>query len=377
MTITLVGVFDTMKEAQQARSRLQKEGVADASIRVEAGTDASATTSTRSTMSTDAQSGDDVDRRDFWDKLFGWMSDDDDDEDRRTSTRHYDEAMRRGNAVLTVGLDDATRAERISDLLNECGAVDVDERVAQWRSTGYAGPAQKPVVASGTGDHDRDRDHDHDSKDDQTLRSIEEQLKVGKQTVKRGRVRIHRSMTERPVEEQVTLHEERVRVERTPVDRAATDADLRGAFKDRNIELTETAEEAVVAKTARVVEEVHVRTDATDRVETVRDTVRKTKIDVEKMDDGPNSSPSGAAVGKAGNGGSSRMPAGSAGSSGSKGSDLGSAADSGNRRGTGAGSLAGSAGAGHRKGAAGYGGAERRHSANPNYHGPERRMVGL
>ena len=326
MTITLVGVFDTMKEAQQARSRLQAEGVADASIRVKADTDASPATPSKSTT---ANSGDDVDRRDFWDKLFGWMSDDEDDAERRTSTQHYDEAVRRGNALLIVRLDDASRADRISDLLNECGAVDVDERVAKWRATGYEGAGLGQMAAGDS------------MAGDQTLQSIEEQLKIGKKTVQRGRVRIHRTMSERPVEEKVTLHEERVRVERTPVDRAATAADLSGAFEDRNLEFTETSEEAVVAKTARVVEEVRVRTEASDRVETVRDTVRKTEIEVEKVD---------------GETGSSSAAAGS-------------------KRGTGTTGLAGSVRAAHRQGSSGYGGAERRHAANANYHGPERRMA--
>ncbi len=365
MTVTLVGVFDTMKEAQQARSRLHEEGVADASIRVESGTDASSPTSS---MSNTAQTGDDVDRRGFWDKLFGWMSDDDDDDDRRTVTQHYDEAVRRGNAVLTVSLDDASRADYISDLLDDCGAVDVDERVAQWRGAGYASPALGSVAASG------------DVDGGQTLQSIEEQLKIGKQTVQRGRVRIHRSTSERPVEEQVALHDERVRVERKPVDRAATEADLSGAFEDRHIELTETTEEAVVAKTARVVEEVRLRTDATDRVETVHDTVRSTEFDIEKMDDKSAPTRSGAASGHAANAASASTAAGSSrmsgGSGGSMRSDLSSAGGAaGTQRSGGVGGLGERAGSSFRKGTDGYGGAERRRSADMNYSGPERRMA--
>ena len=43
------------------------------------------------------------------------------------------------------------------------------------------------------------------------------------------------------------------------------------------------SEEAVVGKEARVVEEIGLRKEATDRVETVRDTVRETKVDVEQV----------------------------------------------------------------------------------------------
>ena len=70
-------------------------------------------------------------------------------------------------------------------------------------------------------------------------------------------------------------------IDRRPVDREVTEADLLGG--SRTIELTETAEEAVVGKTARVVEEVHVGKQATDHVETVRDTVRHTEVEVEQL----------------------------------------------------------------------------------------------
>jgi stress response protein YsnF len=52
------------------------------------------------------------------------------------------------------------------------------------------------------------------------------------------------------------------------------------------IEVRETAEEPVVSKTARVAEEVVVRKDVTEHTETVRDTVRREEVEVEK-DGGP------------------------------------------------------------------------------------------
>ena len=79
------------------------------------------------------------------------------------------------------------------------------------------------------------------------------------------------------------LREEHVRVERTPVDRLATDADLQ-AFQEREIEITEHAEVPVVNKEARVVEEVNLNTDVEERDETVRETVRKTQVDVENIE---------------------------------------------------------------------------------------------
>jgi hypothetical protein len=95
-------------------------------------------------------------------------------------------------------------------------------------------------------------------------------------------MRIYTHVTERPVEEQVRLREESVHVERRPVDRPLTGADAT-AFQDRTVEMTATAEEAVVAKTARVIEEVVVGKTVDERVETVRDTVRRTDVDVEQL----------------------------------------------------------------------------------------------
>jgi stress response protein YsnF len=90
-------------------------------------------------------------------------------------------------------------------------------------------------------------------------------------------------MTETPVEESVRLREERANVQRRAVDRPATEADL-AAFKEGSIEVREMSEEAVVSKSARVVGEVEIGKTATEREETVPDTVRKTKIDMEKIE---------------------------------------------------------------------------------------------
>jgi uncharacterized protein (TIGR02271 family) len=109
---------------------------------------------------------------------------------------------------------------------------------------------------------------------------MEEQIDIGKRAVERGGVRVRTYVRETPVEEQVTLREEHVRVERRPADRAADDL-LPDAFQDRTIEVRETAEEAVVSKTARVTEEVVIRKDVEERVETVRDTVQRTEVEVE------------------------------------------------------------------------------------------------
>jgi uncharacterized protein (TIGR02271 family) len=121
-----------------------------------------------------------------------------------------------------------------------------------------------------------------DAKDAETLRLAEEQLNVGKRAFETGTTRIRRYVTERPVEAQVTLHEEHAELVRTAIKDPSYVADI--DWSDKAYEVTETAERAVVSKSARVVEEVTLRKAGTDRVETVKDTVRRQQVEVEKVD---------------------------------------------------------------------------------------------
>ena len=109
---------------------------------------------------------------------------------------------------------------------------------------------------------------------------MEESLRVGKRDSEQGRVRVRSYVVETPVEEEVSLREETVRLERSPVDRAVAGGSA-AAFVDRTIEATETSEEAVVSKEARVTEEISLGKTVDTRTETIRDTVRHTEVEVE------------------------------------------------------------------------------------------------
>lgn len=116
---------------------------------------------------------------------------------------------------------------------------------------------------------------------EETIPVIEENLEVGKKVIEtKGGVRVQSRVTETPVREEVHLREEHVNVERHAVDRPATAADTAEAFRERTIEMREHAEKPVVAKTARVVEEISVGKTATSRTEEITDTVRRTDVDV-------------------------------------------------------------------------------------------------
>ena len=116
-----------------------------------------------------------------------------------------------------------------------------------------------------------------------TIPVIEENLEIGKRKVQTGGAYIKSRIVEKPVEETVNLQEEHVRVERNPVDRPANSTDFDN-FKEGVVEVKEHAEVPVVNKEARVVEEISVNKDVEERTQTVRDTVRKTEVDVENLE---------------------------------------------------------------------------------------------
>jgi uncharacterized protein (TIGR02271 family) len=209
------------------------------------------------------------------------------DEDRHS----YDEGLRRGGVMLYASVDDDD-VDRAIAVLDETGSVDMEERESSWRSEGWAGYTPSTgssygssssmgnssgLAATGAAMSSGHSNEEH-------IQLAEEELRVGKREVNRGGARIRTYVTERPVQEQVTLREEHVNIERRPVDSTTGSANLdNGAlFQERTIEMTETAEEAVVDKRARVTEELVVSKTAEERTETVSDTVRKTEVDIDE-----------------------------------------------------------------------------------------------
>ncbi|UOQ72219.1 YsnF/AvaK domain-containing protein [Hymenobacter cellulosilyticus] len=271
MNQTVVGFFDNIQAAQQASAQLIAAGFTQENVDISSGGAATAGGSTNSSnyqntsgTTTEAvgdaagRTGDSVSN--FFSNLFGG----DDTED----ARRYSHVARQGHSILTVHCQSAEHAHRAAEILDNAGAVDVDERAAQ---TGYAG-ANNLQAGATTG------------QEGLSAQVIEENLQVGKRVEQTGGARLRSRIVERPVEASVRLREEHVSVERHPVNRPATEADF-NAFKEGEIEITESAERAVVGKEARVVEEVTLGKEVTEREETIRDTVRKTEVDVERIND--------------------------------------------------------------------------------------------
>jgi len=188
---------------------------------------------------------------------------------------HYAGRVKEGEALVMVTTPD-NRAQTAADLLENYGAENVDKRdgandrtapVATGTTTQAAPRTAQTTTATNTAS---------------SIPVVEEELVVGKRQVSRGGVRVYTHMTEQPVTEQVQLREEHVNVQRRPVNREASTSDF-STFKEGTIEVEEMAEEAVVGKRARVVEEISLGKESTQRTETVRDTVRHTEVEVEEV----------------------------------------------------------------------------------------------
>ncbi|MCR5888799.1 YsnF/AvaK domain-containing protein [Hymenobacter sp. J193] len=263
MSQTVVGIFDSADQAQQAARQLAAAGFTQESVDVassgasQSGSNYRNTSGTAVEGATDAagRTGDSIGN--FFNNLFGG----DDDAQR------YSHVARNSSSVVTVHCQSDEHARQAAEILDQAGTVDVDERASQ---TGYT--MSNSLQGGNT------------SQAGLSAQVIEENLQVGKRTEQTGGARLRSRIVERPVEASVRLREEHVNVERHAVDRPATDADF-AAFKEGEIEITESAERAVVAKEARVVEEVTLGKEVTEREETIRDTVRKTEVDVERIND--------------------------------------------------------------------------------------------
>ena len=107
----------------------------------------------------------------------------------------------------------------------------------------------------------------------------EEVLEVGKRTENRGTARIHRYVVETPVEERVTLQSERVVVERR---RPVSDKVTGEILTEVTVEVVETAEVPTIEKRARLREEIVVRTERSQHVEVVRETVRRDEVEIQQ-----------------------------------------------------------------------------------------------
>ncbi len=266
---TLTAFFDTMAEAESAAARVEAAGIQRSDIRIVEGSE-------QGTAEVNNESFG------FWDSLADFFFPDDD-------RAAYAEGLRRGGYMLSAVVSTHQSAE-VSDILDDEGVVDFDERVENWRSEGW--DQETAVLGHQTFAPGMDLDRNADAANLDARRDMrdgamnaegkidvmEERLRVGKREAQSGRVHVRSYVVEEPITQDVTLRDERVTITRNPVDRPA---DGVNAFRDATISAEEHVEEAVVSKEARVVEEISLETEVRSRTETISDTVRKTKVEID------------------------------------------------------------------------------------------------
>lgn len=263
MERTIVAAFDTYHEADDARRELLDNGFSGSDLHI---SEESATTAGERP----AEGGG------FLAGLRNLFLGEERDYD------YYEEASRRGHALLSVDCPSEEHVDRASDILQRHNPIDLDRRSAEWRQSGWTGQQTRTETeAETTGRRPATRTRARGSEGEESIPVVEEKLRVGKRSEQRGGLRIFSRVTETPVSEDVTLREEKVDVERRRVDRPAGAGDLR----EQSIEMTETREEPVVSKEARVVEEVILTKGVKERTETVKEKVRKTDVDIQKLEE--------------------------------------------------------------------------------------------
>lgn len=266
MTSTIVALFDDRSEAERARNDLIKSGFADRGVRLMAQPGTSTSASTGHSSDTG---------KSFWEEVKEFFGVGNDEE-----RLQYEEGLRRGGTLLTVSAPE-NRVNTAVDTLMQHNPVDIEKRAAEWQTGGQQTSGRPQTTSSAATAGARPARQSPTAQGEQTIPVMEEELKVGKRQVQRG-VRILQHVTSKPVEEDVTLRDERVTVARRPVNRPAAGV-APGAFQEKAFDVTETHEEAVVSKQPRVVEEVVVSREAHERTQKVRDTVRRTDVEVQQV----------------------------------------------------------------------------------------------
>ena len=275
MAHTLAAVFEQRGDADRAKAELLNAGFSSSAVRLASGT------GTQTQASTGAGTDDSIGGSimQFFGSIFG--------NDEHADKQAYSSAINRGNTVLTVDAGTADEIERAADIIEGFGPLDIDEQQelpgqAQAYQGAYQGGqasaagSMQGTQSAATGSMQRA------TTEEQAIPVIREELKVGKRTVQRGGVRVYQRVIETPVQEDITLREEHVTIERHPLDQAIA-PDQVPAFQEKSFELRENAEEAVVQKSARVVEEVVIGKKVSQRQEQISDTVRSTDVEVEHI----------------------------------------------------------------------------------------------
>lgn len=311
---TLVAVFDNRTDAQSAYDKLLSSGFGRDSVRL-SGTDTAAD-------GTNKSGGIGSSLKRYLQDLFG-------DEHKHHAGR-YEQALERGQHVVTLGADSLPEVERAADIVEAFHPIDIDEHVEGVGADAgllAGGAARQGATPGGTlsaqsaqpGQSSQSSQSGQSAKASQSAKTawqaqsasgerqggpgaaslqrdtgasatipvVEEELRVGKREVQRGGVRIFSRIVETPVHETIGLREEHVDVQRRKVDQPVAPGDP-NAFKEQTIEMRESIEEPMIEKAARITEEVSIGKHVSERQQQIDETLRHTELDIEQLGAGAN-----------------------------------------------------------------------------------------
>lgn len=123
MSSVLIGVFDNSSQARVAHAKIAAVGIDPSAMNMSGGEATAAALPGDEKRATDDKPGA-LSR--FFADLFGTNDD----------AATYTEAVKRGHVVLSVTVADDDRADQVSEIMENCGAVDIDERAEQWSASG-------------------------------------------------------------------------------------------------------------------------------------------------------------------------------------------------------------------------------------------------
>ena len=248
MEQTVLGFFEDNAAAQRAADELIKAGFSSSQIDI------------AMPEGTDEEVGDEHTEESGITRFFKSLFGEGESADRYAS-------VSRGFAMVTVHTKSEQEAEEAADVMDDCGAVDIDEHNDEESGRPLRGEQQgTPRSGEERGDFSIHNDMQNNS----------EGYRDDERYAQRQRSRI----VERPVDN--GAHRQTLRDEQNPVD-SVTSAPALELFKEGEIELTEHKEVPVVKKEARVVEEIELKKVVENREETVHDSVRETKVDIDRL----------------------------------------------------------------------------------------------
>lgn len=123
----LIAAFDRYAEAEQVKTELLSKGVSSDAIQLSASLNPETVNSSRVEVigeepDHDATVAEKIGS--FFGKVFG--------DDASQHAGRYPEAARRGSTVVTVTLDDDSQVSIVEQVMEQNGAIDIDERSASW-----------------------------------------------------------------------------------------------------------------------------------------------------------------------------------------------------------------------------------------------------